>query len=122
MLKRRCCGATYDSPKSAQGRAATQQNLSMRTTITVLILLLAGANAMALEKPDYEVLLTVGDVEFRRYEPYILAEVTVSGRWFRAKKLNTVPLLYCATTVKIRPACVPARPGLPGSGSPTELF
>ena len=35
---------------------------------------------MALEEPDYEILLTKDDVEFRRYEPYIVAEVTVSGK------------------------------------------
>lgn len=34
---------------------------------------------MALEEPDYDVLLRQGDVEFRRYEPYIIAEVTVNG-------------------------------------------
>ena len=34
---------------------------------------------MALEEPSYEILLTAGDVEFRRYDPYMLAEVTVDG-------------------------------------------
>jgi hypothetical protein len=51
----------------------------MRNFLVLLILTLTGATAMALEEPTYEVLLTVGDVEFRRYEPYMLAEVTVDG-------------------------------------------
>ncbi len=37
-----------------------------------------GATAMALEEPQYEVLTRDGDIEFRQYEPYIVAEVTVS--------------------------------------------
>ena len=51
----------------------------MRRLLALLFLTLTGATAMALEEPAYEVLLTVGDVEFRRYEPYMLAEVTVDG-------------------------------------------
>ena len=51
----------------------------MRRLLALLVLTLTGATAMALEEPTYEVLFTVGDVEFRRYEPYILAEVTVTG-------------------------------------------
>ena len=41
--------------------------------------LLAGANAVAIEEPEYEVLSQSGDVEFRRYSPYIIAQVTVTG-------------------------------------------
>ena len=51
----------------------------MRRLLALLFLTFTGATAMALEEPAYEVLLTVGDVEFRRYEPYMLAEVTVDG-------------------------------------------
>jgi hypothetical protein len=51
----------------------------MRRFLVLLTLTLTGAKAMALEEPTYEVLLTVGDVEFRRYDPYMLAEVTVDG-------------------------------------------
>lgn len=34
---------------------------------------------MALEEPDYELLFETDEIEFRRYEPYLVAEVTVSG-------------------------------------------
>ena len=51
----------------------------MKRLFLIALTLLAGPAAMALEEPDYEVLLRQGDVEFRRYEPYIIAEVTVNG-------------------------------------------
>jgi hypothetical protein len=41
--------------------------------------LLSGGTALAIEEPQYDVLKVVGDVEFRRYEPYIIAKVTVDG-------------------------------------------
>ena len=34
---------------------------------------------MAIEEPDYVVLASAGDVEFRHYDPYIVAEVTIGG-------------------------------------------
>ena len=49
------------------------------TVVFLLLSLLAGSPAMALEEPEYGVLLEAGDIEFRRYNPYIVAEVTVDG-------------------------------------------
>lgn len=43
------------------------------------ILLITSPAAMAIEEPDYEVLLTTKHYEIRRYEPYIVAEVDVEG-------------------------------------------
>jgi hypothetical protein len=48
--------------------------------IIVVPLFALGGVAMALEEPDYEVLLKTDEIEFRRYEPYLVAEVTVSGK------------------------------------------
>ena len=53
-----------------------------RFTVGIILFvgwLLTGADAMAIEEPDYEVLSVNGNVEFRRYEPYIIAEASVPG-------------------------------------------
>jgi len=51
----------------------------MKRLLALLILTLTGETAMALEEPDYEVLLTAGDIEIRHYDSYLFAEVTVEG-------------------------------------------
>ena len=43
----------------------------------LVLILLAGDYAMALEQPDYEVLHEQADFEIRRYAPYLVAEVDV---------------------------------------------
>ena len=45
----------------------------------ILVFLLAMHPAMAIEEPDFEVLVTADDYEIRRYAPYIVAEVDVDG-------------------------------------------
>ncbi len=38
-----------------------------------------GGDAVAYESPDYRVTSTIGSVEIREYEPYLVAETTVDG-------------------------------------------
>ena len=54
----------------------------IRNTLSALLIigsLITGTDAVAIEEPEYEILAVAGDVEFRRYSPYLIAEVTVSG-------------------------------------------
>jgi len=55
----------------------------MRYVLALLVLMFAGLTfggpAMAIEQPKYAVAVKDGDFELRRYEPYIVAEVRVSG-------------------------------------------
>lgn len=67
-------------------RALNNQQVSLTALISLLII----TGAMATEEPSYEVIEEHSEYEIRRYEPYIVAEVTfygpydsVGGRAFR---------------------------------------
>lgn len=47
---------------------------------TAVLALAMGHTAMALEEPNYEVLAEKSGYEVRQYDPYVVAEVDVSGR------------------------------------------
>lgn len=46
---------------------------------TAVLLFGFQASAMAIEEPNYEIIESSEDYELRRYEPYLIAEVDVSG-------------------------------------------
>ena len=46
---------------------------------TAVLLFGFQASAMAIEEPNYEIIESSEDFELRRYEPYLIAEVDVSG-------------------------------------------
>lgn len=51
----------------------------IRNALIASLLILSGTTVMALEEPDYLVLQKMGDIEFRQYDPYVVAEVSVTG-------------------------------------------
>jgi hypothetical protein len=49
-------------------------------TLVLLLALMAGQSAVALEEPEYEVIAETAAYEVRRYQPYVVAEVDVRGK------------------------------------------
>lgn len=57
-------------------------------TLILLLAVLSGSQAMALEKPKYEVLYEDGNIEYRQYQPHLVAETKVTGQGDRNDAAN----------------------------------
>jgi hypothetical protein len=55
------------------GRSFTGRALALAT------LLISGETAMSLEQPEYTVLYTDNDIEYRQYEPYLVSETVIEN-------------------------------------------
>lgn len=53
--------------------------VAVLVVVTIIGAIAAGPVMSDVEKPDYEVVKSDGDIEIRRYEPMIIAEVEVEG-------------------------------------------
>lgn len=60
-------------------RAYMSNRIAMALALTMLVL--NGGNAMAIERPQYDVLASTDDYEIRRYDSYIVAETDVEGTY-----------------------------------------
>ncbi len=59
--------------------SATTSTLNRPATLTAVIFALLGAAAHAFESPTYAVLYEDGPFELRRYDPFLVAQLNVSG-------------------------------------------
>ena len=49
--------------------------------LALLLIVLSGGYAMAIEQPRYEIIATDGDIEFREYAGYVVAQTRLPGDW-----------------------------------------
>lgn len=59
----------------------SKRSMPLALAMSFAVLILTGANAMAIEEPQYEVLGSTDDYEVRRYDSYIVAETDVEGTY-----------------------------------------
>lgn len=52
-------------------------NRMLRNLLLIASLMLVGENAMSLEQPSYSVVYADDDVEYRQYEPYLVAQTII---------------------------------------------
>ena len=58
---------------------AREKYMKLTQAVLFASLIIAGESAMSLEQPKYEVLYKEGDIEYRQYEPYLVAETVIEN-------------------------------------------
>ncbi|MDP2284409.1 MAG: heme-binding protein, partial [Pseudohongiella sp.] len=64
-------------------------NKTVYRGLMALLLIVNWTNVMAIEEPKYAVVSQLGDIEFRLYPPYLLAETLVAGEGSQSRAANT---------------------------------
>ena len=64
-------------------------NITICRGLLAVLLLVHWSSVMAIEEPEYSVVNRVGDVEFRLYKPYLLAQTLVAGESSQTRAANT---------------------------------
>ena len=58
---------------------AREKYMKLTQVVLFASLIIAGESAMSLEQPKYEVLYKEGAIEYRQYEPYLVAETVIEN-------------------------------------------